>query len=386
MSSDSDLDDINLLDDIKLLDCARLRANDFTSITFVRSKYTADWVRSADDLVVDLDHVPTHPDGTPMSICSWYLQYAFGPDTINLDSINLKTDGAELFLFMADNVEVNADDAEYKKVMSDEEDEEFVQIYVGETSIYRQDNDDDGNQHHLLNNFYMKVHGFDKTRVTFALFKRGCVDLEGYANEKKQPLLENLHQLEAKQKQLKMTVAPVPGRDMDVGSNLTSEVAEAYGRTAFTIDTLKERLKAIPDGKYPLYAPLGLQFVAPFDQAFEFQFDCTNDYSGKVTTQSVCLMFEAPGEPELDQKQFSQKRITTVKWRPTVLNPGRVKQDLTKQGFNDYWLAKRLSDDADQWELMKPRNDESVPNPTKNRVSIVLTPQGMEPDAKRRRT
>jgi hypothetical protein len=47
--------------------------------------------------------------------------------------------------------------------------------------------------------------------------------------------------------------------------------------------------------------------------------------------------------------------------------------------------AKKLSEDANKWEFIKSRNEQSVPDPTKNRVSIVLTPQGMEPAAKRRK-
>lgn len=97
-------------------------------------------------------------------------------------------------------------------------------------------------------------------------------------------------------------------------------------------------------------------------------------------------MFEAPEAPELDHEKFSQKPTTSIKWKPTVLNPDRVKQDLTEQGFqSNHELENRLLEDEEQWDFIKSTNDASVREPTKNRVSIVLTPAAMEPDPKRRK-
>jgi len=82
--------------------CALLSVAQFTKITFVWST-KQQWVPETRTQVLDLGKPALHPDGRPISICTQFLRWRFGPDTV-LDShlIDIWQHGTELYVFLAD--------------------------------------------------------------------------------------------------------------------------------------------------------------------------------------------------------------------------------------------------------------------------------------------
>jgi len=91
--------EVNLGHDV----CALLSVAQFTKVTFVWSTKEQRGPGTREQ-VLDLDRPARHPDGRPMSICSQFLIWGFGPNAV-LDThlIDIWQHGTELYLFLADN-------------------------------------------------------------------------------------------------------------------------------------------------------------------------------------------------------------------------------------------------------------------------------------------
>jgi hypothetical protein len=357
--------------------CGSLQASSFGKITFVRSKQRY-WVPNQNDFVIDDQNAPKHLDGTPMSICSWYLQYIFGPNIVNADFINMQTHRGDLFLFISDDVELLADVDDAK----DENDNNVIVYYKNARGGFEKAQVDKEYPHFLPRGFILQIYEIGQDHVTFAVYTRGqSRHIEHHVTRLKEPLLRELQKLERTREQLKTSVAPVnlAREDMDYGAKLTPEFAMAYGRNAFAVDILTARLQSIREGK-PIFAHLGQQYVAPFDQAFEI---ITSQYGDLEDRESIWLMFTPSTADELSDTQLSQQQTTPVTWWPTVLDLAYVKRQLTEQRLQqDPVLQKWVSTDNDDWYSYQT-NSGTFPDPTRNRVSVDL--RDMNPVAKRRK-
>lgn len=89
--------------------CSDLDSSHFSKITFVWSKRNQR--RGGKEHVLSLEDEPSAPpDETPMSVCTRYLQWRFGP-SVELDShlIDLWEHGDELYLFPAEDFDLEQD-------------------------------------------------------------------------------------------------------------------------------------------------------------------------------------------------------------------------------------------------------------------------------------
>ena len=283
----------------------------------------------------------------------------------------MQTRGDDLFLFISDDVELHADDAE------DAKEEDDVQVYYKDASGGFDHAYVGTEDHFLPHGFILHIYEIGQDRVTFAVYKRGrSRHIEHHVARLKEPLLRELQNLEKTREQLKTSVAPqnfAPG-DVDYGAKLSPDFAMAYGRNAFAVDMLTARIQSIHEGK-PIFAHLGQQYTAPFDQAFGIKFE----------DEIIWLLFIPSTAAELSGEQLSQRQTTWLTWWPTVLDLAYVKRQLTEQGLHqDPVLQKWLTDDNDDWHFYKA-DSVLFPDPTRNRVSVNLTNRDGARDAKRRK-